>query len=240
MKAFLLAAGIGSRLRPYTETIPKCLMPIHGKSLLEIWLELMDRYHVEEVLINIHHHAEKVDQFIAGIKKTVRVRITPFYEAYLLGSAGTIAANRNFVADSEDFIIAYADNLTRINLSGMVEFHHRKKKAGGILTMGLFHTPNPKECGIVQMDEKNTIVNFFEKPENPSDDLANSGIYVASKGIFDFIPAPAASHVQLPLDMGMHVLPALVGKMFGYEIKEYLRDIGTVESYHTALKEWSQ
>ena len=80
MKAFLLAAGIGSRLKPYTDTIPKCLVPIHGKPLLQIWLELLDRHGIRDVLINIHHHPEKLDRFIAAIKPALRLKITPFYE----------------------------------------------------------------------------------------------------------------------------------------------------------------
>jgi mannose-1-phosphate guanylyltransferase len=240
MKAFLLAAGLGSRLRPYTDTIPKCLIPIHGKPLLKIWLELLDRYHVEEVLINIHHQAKKANQFIADIKEDVRVKITTFYEQRLLGSAGTIAVNREFVAGSENFIIAYADNLTSINLSHMIEFHHQVKMKGGLLTMGLFHPPDPRDCGIAVMNEENKIVRFVEKPKNPMGGMANGGIYIASSEIFDFIPAQGDLVSQSPTDMGLHVLPALIGKMYGYEIKEYLRDIGTIESYHKALKEWPQ
>lgn len=234
MKAFLLAAGIGSRLKPYTDTIPKCLIPIHGKPLLQIWLELLDRHGIREVLINIHHHAEKFDEFIAGIEPSVRIKITPFYEQTLLGSAGTIAANKAFVGDSDDFMIAYADNLTRINLSDMIAFHRRIKSKGGIFTMGLFKSPNPRECGIAVMDPENKIVKFIEKPQNPLGNLANGGIYISTGEIFRFIPETTGA----PIDMGFNVLPALIGKMFGYEIKEYLRDIGTPESYHMALNEW--
>jgi len=236
MKAFLLAAGIGSRLKPYTDTIPKCLVPIHGKPLLQIWLELLDRHGVREVLINIHHHPEKLYKFIAGIKPALPINVTPFYEPILLGSAGTIAANKAFVSDCDDFIIAYADNLTCINLSGMINFHRRIKTMGGILTMGLFHSPNPGDCGIAVMDSENKIVQFIEKPQNPLGNLANGGIYITTGEIFSFIPETAGA----PVDMGFEVFPALTGKMFGYEIKEYLRDIGTPASYHMALNEWPQ
>ena len=181
MKAFLLAAGIGSRLRPYTDTIPKCLIPIHGKPLLQIWLELLARHQIREVLINIHHHAEKFDEFIAGIEPAVRIKITPFYEQTLLGSAGTIAANKAFVGDCDNFMIAYADNLTCINLSNMLDFHLRIKTKGGILTMGLIYSPNPRECGIAVMDPENKIIEFIEKPQNPLGNLANGGIYITTR-----------------------------------------------------------
>jgi len=236
MKAFLLAAGIGSRLKPYTDTMPKCLIPIHAKPLLQIWLELLDRHGIREVLINIHHHAEKLDEFIAGIEPALQLKITPFHEQTLLGSAGTIAANKAFVDDCDDFMIAYADNLTRINLSDMLNFHRRIKTRGGILTMGLIRSPNPRECGIAVMDTENKILEFIEKPQNPLGNLANGGIYITTRDIFSFIPETPGA----PVDLGFDVLPALVGKMFGYEIKEYLRDIGTPASYHMALKEWPQ
>jgi mannose-1-phosphate guanylyltransferase len=236
MKAFLLAAGIGSRLRPYTDTIPKCLIPIHGKPLLQIWLELLDRHAITEVLINIHHHPEKLNEFIAAIEPAVRIKITPFYEQTLLGSAGTIAANKVFVSDCDDFIIAYADNLTRINLADMMDFHGRIKTKGGILTMGLIYSPDPRECGIAVMDPENKIVEFIEKPQKPLGNLANGGIYITTSEIFSFIPETTGA----PVDMGFDVLPALTGKMFGYEIKEYLRDIGTPASYRKALDEWPQ
>jgi mannose-1-phosphate guanylyltransferase len=238
MKAFLLAAGIGTRLRPYTDNIPKCLIPIHGKPLLEIWLELFDKYQVEAVLLNIHHHAEKIDKFIAGIKRDVQVKITPFYEQRLLGSGGTIVANRSFVADSDEFIIAYADNLTNINLFKMIHFHRRMKSKGGILTMGLIYSVYPKDCGITVMDKENKIVKFIEKPQNPVGNLANGGIYIASQEIFKFLPKTEGADKNGAIDIGFDVLPALIGKMYGYKIKEYIRDIGTIESYHKALEEW--
>jgi len=236
MKAFLLAAGIGSRLRPLTDKTPKCLIPIHGRPLLQIWLELLDRYRVKDVLINIHHHPEKVNQFIAAVRSKVRINITALHEPVLLGSAGTIAANKAFVDNGDDFMIAYADNLTRINLSDMLAFHRRVKSKGGIFTMGLFKSATPERCGIAVMDPENKIIEFIEKPQKPLGNLANGGIYITTGEIFSFIPETKG----LPIDMGFDVLPALTGKMFGYEINEYLRDIGTPESYHMALNEWPQ
>ena len=238
MKAILLAAGKGVRLKPYTDTVPKCLMPIHGKTLLEIWIDLFEQYEISDVLVNTHHHASKVERFIKDIRKHRRLRITTFYEQELLGSGGTVFANRDFVADTEDFIIAYADNLTDINLAKIIEFHRFCRSKGGILTIGLFRAPDPTSCGIVILDEQNRAINFIEKPKNPESNLANCGIYISSQEIFNFYPAAMERKINGVLDFGFHVLPELAGKMFGYEIKEYLRDIGTIESYHNALKEW--
>ncbi len=238
MKAFLLAAGIGTRLRPYTDKIPKCLMPIEGIPLLEIWITLLEKNNIKEVLINTHHFADQVDTFVTNIQKKVRIKITTIYENKLLGSGGTILSNQNFVKCEDDFLIIYADNLSNIDLEKMVMFHHDSKKKGGILTMGLFHAPDPKACGIAELDKNKKVINFIEKPDNPSSDLANGGIYITSPKIFNYFPEPDNS--ESVIDFGYHILPQLKGQMYGYEIEAYWKDIGTIEAYKTACKEWTK
>jgi mannose-1-phosphate guanylyltransferase len=238
LKAILLAAGKGTRLKPFTNTVPKCLMPIHGKTLLEIWLDLFEKYEISDVLINTHHHSAKVEDFIENIKKARSIRIVTSYERELLGSGGTVFANKAFVADTDDFIIAYADNLTDINLKDMIDSHRFFKLKGGIITIGLFRAPDPKSCGIAVIDEDNRILNFIEKPKDPKTNLANCGIYISTQKIFNYLAICMEKKKNDILDFGFHVLPELSGKMFGYEIKSYLRDIGTSKSYHEALEEW--
>jgi len=234
MKAFLLAAGKGARLRPLTDSTPKCLMTIAGKPLLEIWINLFEKNGVTEVLINTHHLSEAVERFVESLHTSVNIKTV--YEKTLLGSGGTVLVNRNFVKDEEDFIIAYADTLTNINLLDMVEHHRRFKKKSGILTMGLFHTPDPSACGIAELDSEQKIVTFIEKPENPSGNLANGGTYVASNTIFSFFPKSVPDGSIL--DFGFHILPKLAGHMYGYEILDYLKDIGTIHALEAARKEW--
>jgi len=238
LKAILLAAGKGTRLKPFTNTIPKCLMPIHGKTLLEIWLDLFEKYEISDVLINTYHHSDKVEDFIENIKKDRQMKIVTSYERELLGSGGTVFANKAFVADTDDFIIAYADNLTDINLKDMIDSHRLFKSKGGIITIGLFRAPDPRSCGIAVIDEDNRILNFIEKPKNPKTNLANCGIYISTQKIFKYLAICMGKKKNDILDFGLHVLPELSGKMFGYEIKSYLRDIGTSKSYHEALEEW--
>lgn len=238
MKAFLLAAGKGTRLKPYTDTLPKCLVPIQGKPLLEIWINLLERHGITDVLVNTHHQAEKVDAFVSSAMPRAKVSITTVYEPTLLGSAGTVAAHRDFIDEGDDFIIAYADNLTNMNLSNMVGFHRRCKPRGAILTMGLFRAPNPSACGIAVLDADAKITSFTEKPPVPLSNLANGGIYVASPAVFDYLPDHRNDSTDAVLDFGYQVFPLLLGKMYGYEIKEYLRDIGTIDAYQAALEEW--
>ena len=241
MKAFLLAAGKGTRLKPYTDTAPKCLIPIQGIPLMRIWIDLMASHGIKEVLINTHHQAEKVESFVESIRSRVPVTITTVYEQDLLGSAGTIWKNREFVAGEEDFIIAYGDNLTDIDLTDMGIFHRECRLIGGVLTMGLFRAQDPRACGIAVLDGCKKIVDFIEKPQVPMGNLANGGIYIASSNLFDWFPKqerPPGDEDNVEFDFGFHVLPSLLGSMYGYEIKTYLRDIGTIQSYRAAGEEW--
>ncbi len=227
MKAYLLAAGEGARLSQLTKTIPKCLVPIKGKPLLDYWLRLCERYGISHLLLNLHHLPHLVEQFLDSA--SYRLRIKTFYEEKLLGSAGTIAVNRDFVAGEEAFFVLYADNLTNVNLEKMRKFHMNH---GGICTIGLFKANNPKECGIAELSADGLVVDFAEKPPHPKSDLANAGVYIASPEIFDYIPKKEV------VDLGFDVLPRLVGKMYGYPIREYLLDVGTWENYEKAQKEF--
>jgi mannose-1-phosphate guanylyltransferase len=237
MKAFLLAAGRGTRLKPYTDAHPKCMIPIHGVPLLRIWIDLFERHGIGEVLINTHHHAEQVHGYLSEIQPCTRVVLQSVYEPRLLGSAGTIWQNRSFVADQDDFIIAYADNLTNLDLTKMIDFHRNFHSMGGVLTMGLMRAPDPTACGIVTLDTNGRIVDFVEKPRHPQSDLANGGIYIAAREIFDAF-SEAQRRAMDVFDLGHHLLPLLAGKMYGYEIGAYLKDIGTPQAYQTALTEW--
>lgn len=232
----MLAAGKGTRLRPYTDTHPKCLIPIHGRPLLGIWVDLLARHGVTEVMINTHHHAGQVEQYVSRTVTTMTLHTA--HEPQLLGSAGTLWQNRGFVADQCEFIIAYADNLTNIDLSKMIDIHRQFRSMGGVLTMGLFKATNPHACGIATLDEDNKIISFVEKPDHPESDLANGGIYVASSQIFDMMQNARTDQSKV-WDLGHHVLPLLIGKMYGFHIAPaYLKDIGTPEAYQEALHQW--
>lgn len=231
MKAFLMAAGLGTRLRPITNTIPKCMVPIKGRPLLGWWMDLFEKHNVSDVLINTHYLPETVREFICSYNRQGRkVKIHESYEPVLLGSAGTLRANKKFVENEASFLICYADNLTNANLSQLVLRHEQVKP---VLTMGLFHTNNPTGCGIATVNEKHMITEFIEKPKHPASNLANAGIYVAGQEIFDYIPCNKDE-----VDMGKDVLPLLTEKMAGFEIKDYLLDVGTMSNYQKAQEEW--
>lgn len=227
MKAYLLAAGLGTRLRPITESVPKCLVPIHGKALLSIWLDICEGLGISEVLINTHHLAEQVRSWAAKEKSPVSIHLT--HERILLGSGGTLAANAGFIGTDNDFYIFYADNLVSADLP-LLEIAHTQH--GGVLTMGLFRSPKPKDCGIVTMDDSGCISSFEEKPAEPRSNFANAGIFLARRELFNYLPATGFA------DLGKDVLPHLIGAMWGQILEGYLIDIGTLENYQRALAEW--
>jgi mannose-1-phosphate guanylyltransferase len=227
MKAFLLAAGNGTRLRPLTDNLPKCLVPVRGVPMLQHWLELCSRSGITEVLINLHSHAGQVQEFLNRQTSPVKVRI--FQEEVLLGSAGTIFTNREWIGAESAFWILYSDVLTNANLPAMAEFHAAHKSTA---TLGLYRVPEPSRCGIAITDENGVIVDFEEKPEKPRSNLAFSGIMMASPRLLDFVPA------KIPADIGFDVLPHLTGKMMGYSIQDYLLDIGTIPNYQAAQQNW--
>jgi mannose-1-phosphate guanylyltransferase len=227
MKAFLLAAGLGTRLKPITDTIPKCLVPICGKPLLGWWFDLLEKHHVDEVLINLHYLPKLVMEFVASYP--TQIKVTFYHEEKLLGSAGTLRENNGFVKNENAFFILYADNLTNMNLSGLLD---NFTKSNSIFAMALFKAAHPELCGIAELDEDNTVVDFVEKPKNPKSDLANAGVYIAKPEVLDLIP-------ELEIcDFGFHVLPMLVGKMKGYITNDYLIDIGTLENLKKAEECW--
>ena len=227
MKAFLLAGGLGTRLRPLTDNTPKCLLPIQGIPMLQIWFALCREYGIDEVLINIHSHGDAVRKFIKGEKHGLKVHL--FEETTLLGSAGTVLANRNWVRKENCFWVFYADVLTTTNLDQMEAFHSSRRQ---MATIGVYQVADPSRCGIVQVDHSGIVRDFVEKPKVPISNLAFSGLMLAIPAILDLIPGAS------PVDLGFHVLPQMVGRMAAYRIPDFLIDMGTLETYQIAQETW--
>ncbi|HYL86764.1 MAG TPA: nucleotidyltransferase family protein [Candidatus Angelobacter sp.] len=227
MKAFLLAGGLGTRLKPLTDGTAKCLLPIQGTPMLKIWFVLCCQCGIDEVLINLHAHGPAVRKFIEENKDGLRVRL--FEERALLGSAGTVLANRDWVGKESAFWVLYADVLTTMNLNRMLAFH---KSRGQMATIGVSEVADPSRCGIVQVDDHGVVRDFVEKPSAPAGNLAFSGLMLATPALLDLIPD------KHPVDLGFHVLPKMVGQMAAYRIQDFLMDIGTLETFRKAQEIW--
>jgi mannose-1-phosphate guanylyltransferase len=228
MKAFLLAAGNGTRLRPITDKIPKCLVPIQGTPMLGIWMNLCKELGITEVLINLHAHADLVRVFLQE-RGQVDVQVHVVEEKQLLGSAGTLRANRAWVEAEDLFWVFYADVLHCANLPAMLHLHRER---GPAATLGVYEVPDPSRCGIVTANSQGVIDGFVEKPTYPTSNLAFSGLMIGTQEVLDVIPD------RIPADIGFDVLPKLTGKMLAFPIRDYLIDVGTLENYQKAQATW--
>lgn len=224
-KALVLAGGLGTRLRPLTDHTPKCLVPIAGRPLLDYWVDRLAEAGVREVRVNTHALADQVRDYIKKVNTSRRVRLDESYEPELLGSAGTVAANATFADGAGAVILVYADNFSGVDLGRMLAFHRSHDDP---FTMLLFRAPNPKACGIAELDDEGRVVSFVEKPSEPKGDLANAGVYIVDADAYREIAAMEA------FDLGFEVLPRFVGRMRGWPFDGYHLDVGTFAALEKA------
>lgn len=209
------------------------MLPIGGRPLLAHTLEWLRRHGVKEVVINLHHLPHVVmEAFGDGQGFGLRIRYS--VEEELLGTAGALTRFLDFF-DERPFYVVYGDLLTAVDLGGLLRFHREK---GGVATVALYRVPNPTECGLVDMDEAGRIRRFVEKPppEEVFTDLANAGIYVLEPHVLSYVPQGRFC------DFGRDLFPQLLAAgepLFGYPIRHYLLDIGTLEKYYRAQEDWS-
>lgn len=230
MRALLLAAGIGSRLRPITDTVPKCLVPIHGKALIDYWLDLLPAANIDRILINLHYLADSVRTHVRARPDAGRIDLV--YEPVLLGTAGTVKANRAWFGTGP-FLLAHADNLTDFDLRQLVA-RHATRPRGCAITMLAFRTDDPRSCGILELGLGNVVEAFHEKVETPPGNLANAAVYIVEPEVADFIAQFDGPFV----DFSTQVIPAFLGRILAFEIDGYHRDIGTPESLRRAQDEF--
>ena len=226
IKALLLAAGFGTRLKPLTDIWPKCLMPIRNQPLLEYWLSILQKSEISNVLVNTHYLSEYVEEFLS--QPHFSNWITPIYEDKLLGTAGTIRNNIDFFEGSI-VLLAHADNWTCCDFPDFIHYHHNKRPKDTVMTMMTFTCSNPSECGIVELNSDGVVVEFHEKVQNPPGKLANAAVYLIESEVIEWI-------VNNPkvTDFSTEVLPQFVGKIATWENEKIHRDIGTVEMLREA------
>ncbi len=221
-RALLLAGGFGTRLRPLTNTIPKCLVPIKGKPLLGYWLDRLLGSGVERVLVNTHYLPQPVRDFCA--QSPWESRIDMVHEEELLGTAGTLRHNEAYFRGQGPFFMGHADNLSVYDPAAFMATHASRPE-GCLGTMMTFLADRPQDCGIVQLDETGVVKNVFEKVANPPGRLANAAVFLLEEGVLDWVCAhPEAS------DFCRDVVPPLAGKWFTFFNDTFHRDIGSPEA----------
>lgn len=230
LKALLLAAGLGTRLRPLTDQVPKCLVPIQGKPLLAYWLELLLRGGIESVLVNTHHLAAAVVDFRETSPWRERVQL--IHEPVLLGTGGTILANRA-AFNGRPILVAHADNLSRFSVARLISAH-AERPAPAAMTMMTFVTDTPQTCGIVETDRSGLMRRFHEKVRHPPGNRANAGVYIIEPEVVDSL----ASFGKPVIDFSTEVIPRFLGRINTFHNDDYHRDIGTPESLRAAAREF--
>jgi len=230
MRALLLAAGIGSRLRPLTDTTPKCLVPVHDRPLLDYWLDLVFEGGIERALLNTHWLADQVRAHVAQSVWCRRIDLV--HEDELLGTGGTVLANRDWFG-RDPFLVAHADNLTDFDVAGLIKAH-RNRPAGCIMTMLAFRTDDPSSCGILDLDTHQRVIAFHEKVANPPGNLANGAVYIFEPDVIDDV----AKLGKRVVDLSTEIIPNYLGRILCVETDGYHRDIGNPESLRRAHSEF--
>ena len=233
LRALLLAAGLGTRLRPLTLNTPKCLVDIGGKPLLENWLEILENINCEETLINTHYLASNVNEFLKNYQlKEMIIKTT--YEPNLLGTLGTLMANRSWFRNKTGLLI-HGDNFTNANLNKFLNEHYSRPE-NCLLTMLTFRTSTPESCGIVEVNEDGIMVDFHEKVKQPPSDIANGAVYLFDDSFLDWLDERDFKGNDFSND----VIPMLKGRIKTWFTKDHFIDIGTSQSLELARSIFSK
>lgn len=222
MKAVILAAGLGSRLKPITDTIPKVMVPIGGKPLLLWHIEYLKRYAITDIYINLHYKPEKIRSFLSD-GRSLGVHITYSYEPIIRGTAGALRAFGRYLTDR--FILLYGDVFTTINLNRFSEYHREKN---ALVTAVVHHTHHPLDSDLAEVSSRGKITKLMFKPHGrkPLNALSLGAMYVCEPGMIPLVPQ------KIPSDFVHDILPAVMRfkkSLYAYNTDEFMMDIGTIE-----------
>jgi mannose-1-phosphate guanylyltransferase len=230
MRAMVMAAGLGTRLRPITQEIPKPVVPVCNRPIVEHLVRLLSRHGVSEVIANLHWFPGTVEASLRGAH-SYGVEMTFRHEEELLGTAGGVRNVSDFLTAGDDdvFLVLAGDALTDADLTALADAHRAN---GGVATLGVKKVSDVSEYGVIITDADGRVQGFQEKPD-PAEalsDLVNCMVYAFSPEVFDYFPADD------PVDFALDVFPALLehGVPFHvHEIDTYWNDIGTLREYVT-------
>jgi mannose-1-phosphate guanylyltransferase len=242
MRAMILAAGLGTRLRPLTYVMPKPVAPVLNRPIV-VWIaELLAGHGFKEVVTNLSYLPEQIRE-VLGDGSAFGLEVTYSEEPEPLGTAGGVGRVRGFLGETESFLIISGDALTDIDLSAMRESHEANVARGAIATLATKRVDDTTQFGVAITDDEGRIQGFQEKPE-PAEalsDLANCGIYMFRREIFDHFPPPGhrspAGDEDQPegfVDWAMDVFPALLDgdvPFYSHKIDAYWNDVGSVGEF---------
>ncbi|HOO22979.1 MAG TPA: nucleotidyltransferase family protein [Clostridia bacterium] len=224
MKAVIMSGGKGTRLYPLTRDIPKPMVKIIDKPVLEHIILHLKKHNITEIALTLGYKAESIIAYF-GDGSAWGVKLVYYVEDEPLGTAGSVKRTANFVGD--DFVVMSGDAYCETDISRAIRFHKAKNS---LFTLVAQPKENPAGLGVLELDENNLVTSFIEKPDTTKPALINTGIYIINKQILSLIPEGF-------YDFGRQLIPRLVGEVYAYVDYGYWSDIGTLESYYaTNLK----
>ncbi|HKH42819.1 MAG TPA: NDP-sugar synthase [Solirubrobacterales bacterium] len=242
MRAMILAAGLGTRLRPLTYLMPKPVAPVLNRPIVAWIADLLAASSFKQVVTNVSYLPEQIRE-VLGDGSDFGLEVTYSEEREPLGTAGGVGKVRDFLSETDSFLIISGDALTTIDLRTMRTAHESNVERGAIATLATKRVEDTTQFGVAITDDEGRIQGFQEKPE-PAEalsDLANCGIYMFRKEIFDHFPppdhkSPAGDEDQPPgfVDWAMDVFPSLLDgdiPFYSHEIDAYWNDIGSVGEF---------
>jgi NDP-sugar pyrophosphorylase family protein len=237
MKAFIVAAGLGTRLRPLTNSVPKCMIDIGGHPLLWYHIMLLKHYGISEIWINTHWLADQVTGFFGDGSK-FGVHLYYSHEQELLGTSGALKNPNSEISSAfshQEFLISYGDNFTNFNYSKFLQFH--SSHPNSTMSIAAFSSPEPWTQGVIEKDSTDKIIALTEKPpkDEVKSDLVNGGIYICTPKVMEIIPAGFS-------DFAKDIIPQLLkqqNNLYCYHLPDYLQDTGTPERYAKAQSDFA-
>ena len=225
MKAMILAAGVGSRLDPLTRAIPKPMVPVVNRPVIEHIVLDLKKHGFDEIMVNLHYLGDVIQQGL-GDGARLGVHISYAQEDKLWGDAGSVKRSQAFFGD-ETFLVVGGDDISDIDLSGLMDLHREKRAASTIATTVV---EDPSQFGIVVTDEDGRITRFLEKPKGGDvfSNTANTGVYVLEPDVFDLIPPDTF------WGFGNNVFPSLLASgrpLYGFATTSYWKDVGNLQVY---------
>ena len=232
LKALLLAGGLGTRLKPLTDTTPKCLAPVGGKPILGRWIDKLRLMGCSEIVINTHYLSKQVNTYLSSLE-CGETRMTISHEEQLLGTAGTLRKYLEIFKGGIGLAI-HPDNLMLGNLDSLLDAHCNRPD-GCLLTMLTFRTTEPESCGIVKTDAVGRMIEFHEKVKDPPGDTANGAIYAFDDEFISYF----CSLSEDANDFSRDVISKMIGKVHTWHTKVPFIDIGNPNSLQIAQELWA-
>ncbi|ODS37151.1 hypothetical protein BEH94_02650 [Candidatus Altiarchaeales archaeon WOR_SM1_SCG] len=229
-KAFILAGGKGTRMRPLTYEIPKPLIPLHGRPIIEHQIEHLKKFGIEEVILGLGYGAEKIIAHFAD-GRSAGVKIKYVVEKEELGTAGPMLLAKDYL--DETFVMLNGDVLSKVDLHEMYDSHIT---SGAAATIALKEVDDPTAFGVAKL-RGNKILKFIEKPklEDAPSKLINAGVYILSPDVFKYLPE---NKKQVMMETDVFPEIAKDSGLYGYVYDGPWFDLGTPERYTEAIEKW--